>query len=113
MSGSRQLGTHAGRGVDEVLLRRNVVDQHGFAPQHGSSGDSLANLNADALGHLGRMTHLEADAQLVGFLVQQQDGKDFVVDNLLQHLGYALQQGIQVERGVDRVGHFEQVGIET
>ncbi len=26
-----QLGAHARRGVDEVLLGRNVVDQHGFA----------------------------------------------------------------------------------
>ncbi len=77
----RQLGTNAGRGVDEVLLRRNVVDQHGFALLHRSSGYSLADLDADALGDLRRMTNLEANAQLLGLLVQQQDGEDFVVDD--------------------------------
>jgi hypothetical protein len=107
-----QLRTRARRGVDEVLLRRNIVDQHGLAPQHCLPGDPLAHLDADALGNLGRMADLKSYAQLLGFLVQQQDGKDFIVDNLLQHLGHALQQSVQVERGVDRVGDLKQVRIE-
>ena len=108
-----QLGAHAGRGVDEVLLGCDVVDQHSFAALHGLSGNSLANLDADAVGHFGRMTDLEAYAQLLGFFVQQQDGENFVIDNLLQHLGHALQQSVQVERRVDRIGHLQQVGIES
>ena len=108
----RQLGTHAGRGVDEVLLGGNVVDQHGFAALHRLSGDALPNLDADALGDLRRMPDLEAHAQLLRLFVQQQDGEDLVVDEPLQHLGHALQQSVQVERGVDRVGDLQQVGIE-
>ena len=75
-------------------------------------GDALADFDADALGDLRRMSHLEADAQLLRLLVQQQDGEDFVVDEALQHLGHALQQSVQVERGVDRVRYLKQVGIE-
>ena len=108
-----QLGAHAGRGVDEVLFGGDVVDQHGFAALHGLPGDALADLDADALGDLRRMADLEADAQLLRLLVQQQDGEDLVVDEPLQHLGHALQQRVQVERGVDRVGHLKQIGVKT
>ena len=107
-----QLGAHTRRGVDEVLLGRHVVDQHGLAALHGLSGNALSNLDADAFGDLGRMADLEADAQLLRLLVQQQDGKDFVVDDALQHLCHALQQGVQVQRPVYRVRHFQQVTID-
>ena len=107
-----QFGMDAGRGVDEVLLRGHVVDQHGLAAQHGLAGDALADLDADALGDFGRMPHLEADAQLLRLFVEQQDGEDFVVDEALQHLGYALQQRVQVQRGIHRIGDFEQIPVE-
>ncbi len=73
------------------------------------SGHALPDLDADALGDFRRMPHLEADAQLLRLLIQQQDGKDFVVDEALQHLRHTLQQGVQVERGVDRIGDLQQV----
>ena len=95
----RQLGAHAGSGVDEVFLGGNVVHQQGFAPLHRLSRDALPDLDADALGDLGRMPDLEADAKLLLLVVQQQDGEDLVVDKALQHLCHTLQQGVQVQRG--------------
>ena len=84
----------------------------GFARLHCLSGHALSDLDANALGHLRRMSHLKTDAQLLRLLVQQQDGEDFVVDEALQHLGHALQQRVEVERGVDRVGDLQQIGVE-
>ena len=109
---NRQLRSHARRGVDEVLFRRNIVDQYGFAPLHRLSGHALADLDANSLGDLRRMSHLKADAKLLRLLVQQQNRKDLVVDEALQHLRDALQQRVQVQRGVDRIGHLEEVGVE-
>ena len=47
------------------------------------------------------------------FLVQQQDGENLVVDDALQHLGHALQQRVQIERGVHRIGNLQQVAVES
>ena len=58
------------------------------------------------------MPDLEADTQFLRLVVEQQDGEDFVVDEALQHLGHALQQGVQVQRGIDRIGHLEQVAVK-
>ena len=110
--GSGQLGPHPRCGVDEVLLGGHIVDQHRLAALHGLSGNALPNLNADAFRHLGRMADLETDAQLLRLLVQQQDGKNFVIDDPLQHLCHALQQSVQIQRPVYRVRHLQQVTID-
>ncbi len=106
-----QLGVNTGSVVDGILLSGQVVDQHGFAALHGLSGDALADLDADALGDLRRVPDLEANAQVLGFFVQQQNGKNFVVDDALEHLGHTLQQRVKVQRGVHRVGDFEQIAV--
>src|SRR5208282_4766348 len=54
----------------------------------------------------------ESHPQLLGLFIQQQYREDFIVDEPLQHLGHALQQSVQVERGVDRVRHLQQVAVE-
>src|SRR5690242_21610142 len=54
------------------------------------------------------MANLKADAQLLRLLVEQQDGEYFVVNDATYQLGYALERGLEVERGIDRVGHFQQ-----
>ena len=105
--GSGQLGAHSRCGVDEVLLGRHVVDQHRLAALHRLPGNALPNLDADALRHLGRMADLETNAQLLRLLVQQQDGKNFVIDDPLQHLCHPLQQSVQIQRAVYRVGHLQ------
>src|SRR5271165_411926 len=85
-----QLGTDAGGCVDDIVFGTKVVDQHGLARLHRASGDALANFDADALRHLGSVPDLKPYAQLLCFLIQQQYGEDFIVDEPLQHLGHAL-----------------------
>ena len=91
----------------------NVVHQHRLAQLRGLAGYAVAHLDVNPLGHIRRMSHLETDAQLLRLLVQQQDGEHLVIDDPLQHLGYALQQRVEVERGVDRIGNFQQVVVEA
>ena len=60
-----------------------IVDQDCLAALHGLSGDALPDLDDDTLGDLGRMSDLKANAQLLRLFVEQQNGKDFVVDDAL------------------------------
>src|ERR1019366_958405 len=110
--GSGQLRSHAWRRVDEILLSRHIVDQNSLAALYSLSGNDLPNLNTDAFRYLGRMADLETDAQLLRLLVEQQNGKNFVIDDPLQHLCYALQQSVQIQSPVDRVSDFQQVPID-
>ncbi len=54
------------------------------------------------------MADLEAHAQIVGAVVEQQDGKDAVVDDGADQAGGAVQQGLQVEGGIERVSQAEE-----
>ena len=108
-----QLRTHTGSGVDEILLGGHVVHQQGFAPLRRLPRDTLPDLDANAVGDLRRMPYLEAHAKLLLLVVQQQDGEDLIVDEALQHLRHTLQQGVEVQRGIDRVGHFQQIAVEA
>ena len=59
---------------------------------------------------LRRVADLEANPQLVGAVVEQQDGEDLVGDEGADQLGGAAEQGLQVERGVERVGETHEIG---
>ncbi len=74
---------NAGCRVDEVLFRGDVVDQYSFAALHGLASHALSDLDADAVGNFGGMPDLEAHAQLLGFFVEQENGENFVIDDLL------------------------------
>ncbi len=49
------------------------------------------------------MADLEAHAQVVGPFVQQQDGEDPVVDDGAHQVRGAMQQGLQIEGGIQGV----------
>ena len=51
----------------------------------------------------GGVADLEAHSQVVGAVVEQQDGEDAVIDDRAHQLRGALEQCLQVERGVQRV----------
>ena len=55
------------------------------------------------------MADLEAHAQVVGAVVEQKDGEDAVVDDGADQLGGAVEQGFEIEGGVEGVGHLRQV----
>ena len=50
-----------------------------------------------------RVANLEAHAQLVGAVVQQQNGKDAVVNHGAHQVGHAMQQRLQIQRGIQRI----------
>ena len=88
----------------------DVIDQNGFAPLRRQSGYALANFDLHPLGDFARISHLKTDAQFLGFLIQQEDGEDLVVNDFAHQFRHAAQGGVQVERGVDHVRHLEQKG---
>ena len=72
------------------------------------SRHSLAQGNARAL-HLGRVADLEPHAQLVCALIQKKNGKDAVGNEGANQFRGAAEQGLQVERGIERVGQAHQI----
>ena len=107
--GDSQLGTDSGIGGDVVLRRGNVVEQDGLAGEHHLAGNAFADGDTHPLD-LGSVSDLEPHAQVVGAVVQQEDGKDLVMDDRMHQLGSAVEQGLQIERGVQRFGQLHQIG---
>ncbi len=61
------------------------------------------SLDAHALD-LGGVADLEAHAEVLGTVVEEEDGEDSVVDDGADEVGDAVHQGVEVERGVEGVG---------
>ena len=107
-----ELRTDVGVGGDVVFDFGDVVDEHGLAGEGDLADDAFAKRKAHA-GGFGCVADLEAHAQVVGAVVEQEDGEDAVRDDRADQLGGAIEKGLQVERGVERVGHVgeeRQVG---
>ena len=59
------------------------------------------------------MAGLEAHPELVGAVVDEEDGEDAVVDDGADEVGDAVHQGVEVEGGVEGVGEaVEEVDLE-
>src|SRR5258705_270565 len=71
------------------------------------SDDTAANPDAHAFD-LGRVADLEAHPQIMCAVVVKQDGKNAVVDDRAHKVGYAAEQGVQVERSVQCVGKADE-----
>ena len=54
------------------------------------------------------MADLEAHAQVLGAVIQEEDCEDAVVDDGPNQLGDPVHQGVEVERGVQGVGQLMQ-----
>ncbi len=107
ISGTASSETHLGVGVDVVLDVADVFDEDRPALERGLADDAAAELDAHALD-LRRVADLEAHPQLVGAVVEQQDGEDAVVDDGAHQVRDAVHQRVQVEGGVERVGQPQQ-----
>ena len=73
------------------------------------SRDAAAELDAHALDLTG-MTDLEAHAEVLRALVDEQDREYFVVDDGADEVGHPVHEGVEVEGGVERVGEFVEEG---
>src|ERR1700756_2415951 len=103
-----QLRAHVRNGLDIVVFLGDVVHQNRLPQLRSPPRHSLADLDPHALRIFPRISRLKAEPQLLRFLVQQQDRKNFVVDDLAYQFRDPAQGGIKVERGIDHVGHFQQ-----
>ena len=56
------------------------------------------------------MADLETDAQLAGAVVEEKNGEDAVRNDGLNQLGGAVEEGLQVEGGIENFSHLRQVG---
>jgi hypothetical protein len=107
-----KLRADVGVGVDVVFMQRDVFDEERFAEQRGLAGDAAAQLDAHAFD-LGGVADLEAHTQILGALVDQEDGEDSVVDDGADEIGDAVHEGVEVKCGVESVGEvMEEVDLE-
>ena len=107
----RQLCPHPGGGANIAAFLADVIHQHCLTFLHRKAGNPFAYFYANTFRELGRMSDGEAHPQLLRLFVEQQNGKNLVIDRPPHLFGSALQQGIEVERGVDHVGHFHQEAL--
>ncbi len=103
----RQLRPHRVIGVDVVLYLPYIFDQNRLALQRRLPGDAAPQLDANPL-RIDRVPGLKAHPQLVRAVVDQQDGKDAIVDHRSHQVRHTMQQGIQVERRVQSVRKPDQ-----
>lgn len=80
-----------------------------MAGESDLTDDALAEGNAGALG-LGRVADLEPHAELVGAVIEEKDSEDAVLNDGADELRGAIEEGLQVEGGVERIGHLREVG---
>ena len=111
--GDGQFGADVGVGVDVVFGVGDVFDSRTeLALQGGLADDAVAEFDAHALD-LGGVAGLEAHAELVGAVVEEEDGEDAVVDDGADEVGDAVHEGVEVEGGVEGVGEaVEEVDLE-
>jgi len=102
-----KLGTDYGIGVNVAWLVAHVVDQDWTTLFYGHSRNALAHTNLHALD-FGSVANLEPHAQLVGALIEQQDGEDLVIDHLPHQLGNPTQELVHFERAVKRIGNIDE-----
>ena len=99
---------HVGNRLNVKLLARYIVNQLRLPRLSRAAGNPLAYFYPNALGYFGRVSDLEAHIQFLPLLVEQENGEDFVVDDLADEFGDATESSFEIERSVNDVGHLEQ-----
>ena len=97
-----QLGAHRRICRDVVLLVPHIVDQNRLFTRSSFADDAFADAEAPAL-RLRRVADLEAHPQVIGAIIQQQDGEDAEVHDRADQLRRLMHEGLQIERGVERI----------
>src|SRR5207302_8263498 len=67
-----------------------------------------AHLHPSPFGKFRRIANLKPEAHFLRLLVEQQDGKNFVVDDLADDFSNPAQRGVEVQRRSEHVGDIEQ-----
>src|SRR4051795_2818690 len=59
------------------------------------------------------MPYAEPKIQLLRFFIEQQNTENLVIDDFADEFRYPAQRGVEIKRGVDHVGDFQQQGIDS
>src|SRR5205807_608136 len=108
-----QFGAHMRNRCDVRGFLGDIVYQDGPALLDRSPGDPLSDLHPDPFRHVRGVTNLKSEPQLLSALIQEQNGEDFIVNNALYHLGHALEQCVQFQRGIENVRDLYQHGLNV
>ncbi len=65
-----------------------------------------------AIGKFGRVSDLKAEAQFLRLFIQQQNRKNFVINNFADDFSDPAKGRVQVERCCQHVGDFEEKRLE-
>jgi len=107
-----KLRSNVGVGADVVLVLGDIFNKDGGAVEGGLAYHPLATLDAATLDLRG-VTGLEAHAELVVAVIDEEDGEDAVVDDGANEVGDAMHEGVEIEGGVEGVGEaVEKVDLE-
>ena len=110
--GNGELGAHLRVGIDVMLERRDIFNEHGFALECGLAHNPCAWLHAHPL-HLGSMAGLEPHPEFVGSVVEQEDREDAVIDDRAHQVGDAVHERVEVKRRIQRIGKaMEEVQLQ-
>src|SRR5215471_21732877 len=85
-----EFGANVRHRLDVVSFLGDVIDQDGAAFLDGAPGNTFADLDTNFFRHLAQVANLKSESELLGTIIQQQDGKDLIVDDALYHLGHTL-----------------------
>src|SRR5579862_6821632 len=79
----------------------------------GTARYALADLYPRLFRHFAEVADLEPETEFLSAFIQQQDGEHFIVNHPLDHLGYSMQQGVQIQSGVQHIRDFHQKGFDV
>ena len=102
-----QLGADVRVRLDVMFFFGYVVNSQAPPLQGSLAHDAAPHFEAGALD-LGGVAYLEAHPELLGAIVDQQDGEDSVVDDGPNQIRDPVHQGIEVERSIERIGQGMQ-----
>src|SRR5215469_15432967 len=110
-----QLRADIGNGLNVSRIFADIVNQYGLSRLSGQSGYAFAHLDSGPIGKFRRVSRLETEPKLLSLLVEQEDGKNLVVDYLADDFGDPAQRGVEVERCGEHVGDIKQqrLGCKT
>ncbi len=104
----RQLRLHSGNRFNIRGVAANIVHQDGALFERSAAHNAFANLNAEIFNHVFRMARARANAKLLRFLVQQENGEDLIINDATHQLGNALHQFIEIERRGDLLADLDE-----
>jgi hypothetical protein len=104
-----ELGADLRVGGDVDARRCDVVEEDGLAGEGDLADHAAAEGNAGALGRRS-VADLEAHAEFVGAVVEQEDGEDAVRNDGAHKFRGAVEEGLQVEGGVEGLGELRKIG---